>query len=105
MQPKPLTKDEREILRKACDANNVAETETNRLIANALRRILESEQFWREAVKNAREASDIGPSAGMAIECNFCYGQDTTAPSGVSGDGVIVHKPGCPYLLAQESVE
>ncbi len=63
--------------------------------------LLDAEAYWREAVKKADESSDAGPSSGMCYRCNFCNEYDAPISS-VSGDGIIVHKPDCPWLLAQE---
>ena len=49
--------------------------------------LLAAEQFWREAVKNARD---------MCYECNFCR------MDGSFFDGMPDHKPDCPWLLAQD---
>jgi len=49
----------------------------------AISEMLGDNQYWREAVKNAKW--DVGDEYGA--ECGFCGGEE--------------HSPDCPYLLAQ----
>lgn len=60
----------------------------NDFAGEAIRDLLASESFWREAVKNAPPCDDEGC-------CIFCdaYGMITG----------MDHKPDCVWLLAQES--
>lgn len=78
---KPLSKEER-----AKYAEFLGDGTDDRAFLNQqwAQRLLESERFWREAVKNL----EVPPSE----YCPFCDRMLFT-----------IHKPDCAYMLAQES--
>lgn len=91
---KPLTKEEREIAERMFTPGQYA-TEPG-IVA----RLLEAEQFWREAVKNQNpiiRVVNIDDCAEEDDECFYCENR---------ADGSVMehadHKPDCAWLLAQE---
>lgn len=89
MEPKPLTKDEREgiaiICREASEAWTVA----------AIEKALSAEAFWREAVKSAIPMEFEG-----VLGCQFCAHGTVYS---VKEEFPIQHSLYCPWKLAQEA--
>lgn len=90
---KPLSKEERELARKMFSPGQYATGEVG-IIA----RILESEQYWCEAVKNADMGEvEIDYGGDTVSVCPFCDGE-----GGHVFNYQVQHKPDCPWLLANE---
>lgn len=86
---KPLSK-----LRRAEIERDLADQHVsyNDFAGEAIRDLLASESFWREAVKNANHA--YGRGVWDAPVCNFCNAE-------LSDDGGCEET--CAYMIAQES--
>lgn len=66
----------------------------NDFAGEAIRDLLASESFWREAVKNVTE---FGHYTNREYRCSFCSGHFE------HGSKSSIHKPDCAWLLANES--
>ncbi len=91
---KPLTKDEREAAMTYSDR-----TDADWVPESIIKDLLSAEAFWREAVKNCdshRPGTSESDNKFGDGTCVFCDGQYSIELK--SSD----HKPGCPWLLAQE---
>ena len=85
MQPKPLSKEERDFIPMLIET---CRQEGLLAYAGWISKLADAEQFWREAVKR------IDPSQNYHAMCQWCEAEVYSEP----------HKPGgdCPWLLAQE---
>lgn len=108
-EPKPLTKEEREAFELEphvspseqeplfCRWNDEHRAAGRCYIGNCIWRqreaLLAAEAFWREAVKNLDPFPD-NSFGEYAVSCVFCD------VNGFAADPV--HKPDCPWKLAQE---
>ena len=87
MNSKPLSRSQLEWIARLMNGyQSVTAIDVSRIVSD----LLAAEQFWREAVKNADVCDIIGDL------CPWC--------GSVSWDCNVeaVHKPDCPWVLAQE---
>jgi hypothetical protein len=102
MTPKPLSKERLKYIRQTMEIiEGFGKPSREPKADEIINQLLAAEQYWREAVKNADESSDSGPSSGMCYTCNFCNADSRSVNGG--SDHTIDHKPECPWLLAQEA--
>lgn len=83
-EPKPLSKERREYLKQ------FTAWPPDQVHVDAVRDVIEAEQFWREAVKKSEPLvwDDEGGECFFCTEANTIKGTD--------------HKSDCPWKLAQE---
>jgi len=88
---KPLSRDEFQKLREF-----LGDGTDNRCSLNQFwsQKVIAAEKFWREAVRNAPESCDTGPSSGMCWTCMFCK------EDGSGAQEEPIHKSDCPWLIA-----
>lgn len=62
----------------------------------------DSEQFWREAVKNARGVAYIEYEDVPKAKCPFCFEEGDVYPCDPEFDTRKYHEPNCAWMLATE---
>ena len=87
LKPKPLTDAERRQIQSYLQPAGAVAVGS---AVDLLYKLLAAEQYWREAVKNAKPYESHHDQGGDWKSCIFCDG----------GWGPQ-HKPNCPWLLAQ----
>ena len=95
MQPKPLTKVERETLMKLLHSVGFKQA-----LIGWVPRLLGAEQFWREAVKNVNAGYPIvfNSERNDSEACALCE-----ASANITKGEQLEHKPDCAWVLANES--